>query len=73
MVMEAYMDTPLNGAAYPNMTVEPKAYRFRILNAANDRFWNLQLYKANKTIVACDNRRNTEVTMDPVDRPLQTR
>ena len=27
-------------------TVEPKAYRFRILNAANDRFWNLQLYVA---------------------------
>jgi FtsP/CotA-like multicopper oxidase with cupredoxin domain/transcriptional regulator CtsR len=47
MGMENFMDTPLvNGTAYPNLTVEPKAYRFRILNAANDRFWNLQLYQA---------------------------
>jgi FtsP/CotA-like multicopper oxidase with cupredoxin domain len=44
---EAFMDTPLvNGTAYPYMQVEPKAYRFRILNAANDRFLNLQLYIA---------------------------
>ena len=32
--------------SYPTLTVEPKAYRFRILNAANDRFFNLSLYKA---------------------------
>ena len=44
---EAFMDTPLvNGTVYPTLTVEPKAYRLRILNAANDRFWNLQLYVA---------------------------
>ena len=31
---EAFMDTPIvNGVAYPNLTVEPRAYRFRILNA----------------------------------------
>jgi len=42
---EAFMDTPvINGTAYPYLEVERKAYRFRILNAANDRFWNLQLY-----------------------------
>ena len=35
---------------YPYLDVQPKAYRFRILNAANDRMWNLQLYKAS-TIV----------------------
>ena len=47
MGMEAFMDTPVvNGAAYPTMTLEPKAYRFRILNAANDRFLNLSLYQA---------------------------
>lgn len=47
MGMEAFMDTPVvNGAAYPTVTLEPKAYRFRILNAANDRFFNLSLYKA---------------------------
>jgi FtsP/CotA-like multicopper oxidase with cupredoxin domain len=51
MAMEAFMDTPLvNGAAYPNLTVEPKAYRFRILNAANERFLNLQLYLASSII-----------------------
>jgi FtsP/CotA-like multicopper oxidase with cupredoxin domain len=51
MAMEAFMDTPLvNGAAYPNLTVEPKAYRFRILDAADDRFINLQLYKATPII-----------------------
>ncbi len=44
---EAFMDTPIvNGTAYPYMEVEPKAYRFRVLNAANDRFLNLQLYVA---------------------------
>ncbi|MEO8355401.1 MAG: multicopper oxidase domain-containing protein, partial [Chloroflexota bacterium] len=46
--MEAFNDTPLvNGAAYPTTTVEPKAYRYRILNAANDRFWNLSWYVAD--------------------------
>jgi len=44
---EAFMDTPvINGTAYPTLTVAPKKYRFRILNAAHDRFWNLQLYRA---------------------------
>jgi len=47
---EAFMDTPvINGTAYPKLTVSPKAYRFRILNAAHDRFFNLQLYVADPT------------------------
>ena len=47
MGMESFNDTPVvNGTAYPTLTVEPKAYRFRILNAANDRFMNLSLYQA---------------------------
>ena len=47
---ESFMDTPLvNGTAYPTLTVDPKTYRFRILNAANDRFFNLSLYKADDT------------------------
>ncbi|MHB9116268.1 MAG: multicopper oxidase domain-containing protein, partial [Thermoleophilia bacterium] len=46
--MEAFMDTPtVNGTAYPKTRVEPKAYRLRILNAANDRFWNLSWYVAD--------------------------
>ncbi|SBT48769.1 hypothetical protein [Micromonospora auratinigra] len=50
---EAFMDTPLiNGCAYPTLQVQPKAYRFRILNACNDRALNLQLYHAasNRTM-----------------------
>lgn len=46
-VPEAYGDTPLvNGVAYPYLEVEPRAYRFRILNACADRSLNLQLYRA---------------------------
>ena len=48
---EAFMDTPVvNGTAYPTTTVEPKAYRFRILNAANDRYVNLGLYLADSEV-----------------------
>lgn len=47
MGMEAFMDTPvINGKAYPTKNIDPKPYRFRILNAANDRFFNLSIYKA---------------------------
>ena len=42
---EAFVDTPVvDGIAYPYMNVDPKAYRFRILNGSNDRYWNLQMY-----------------------------
>ena len=47
MGMESFNDTPMvNGKAYPTLTGEPKAYRFRVLNAANDRSFNLSLYQA---------------------------
>jgi FtsP/CotA-like multicopper oxidase with cupredoxin domain len=47
---EGFMDTALvNGTAYPFMNVEPKAYRFRILNGSNDRPLNLQLYVSDLT------------------------
>ncbi len=47
IVPEAFMDTPLvNGTAYPYVQVGRKTYRFRILNASNDRSLNLQLYYA---------------------------
>lgn len=59
MVMESFMDTPLvNGTAYPVMPVQRRAYRFRVLNACNDRFLNLQLYYA-------DPANPTEVKMIP--------
>jgi FtsP/CotA-like multicopper oxidase with cupredoxin domain len=48
--MEAFNDTPIvNGTAYPTTTVDPKSYRFRVLNGANDRFWNLSWYVADPT------------------------
>jgi FtsP/CotA-like multicopper oxidase with cupredoxin domain len=58
--MEQFNDTPIvNGTAYPTTTLEPKSYRFRILNAANDRFWNLQWYVGDPT------------TADPVLGPTE--
>jgi FtsP/CotA-like multicopper oxidase with cupredoxin domain len=48
--MEQFNDTPIvNGTAYPYVDLQPQSYRFRILNAANDRFWNLQWYVADST------------------------
>ncbi len=56
MVPEAFMDTPIvNGAAYPYLPVEPKAYRFRILNACNDRTVNLQMYVAEPLHISITN------------------
>ncbi|MEO7586624.1 MAG: multicopper oxidase domain-containing protein, partial [Arachnia sp.] len=46
--MEQFNDTPIvNGVAYPKVTLEPKSYRMRMLNAANDRFFNFQWYVAD--------------------------
>ncbi|MBJ6750324.1 choice-of-anchor D domain-containing protein [Geomonas anaerohicana] len=48
---EAFLDTMVvNGTAYPKLTVDPKPYRLRILNAAHDRFLNLQLYQADASV-----------------------
>jgi FtsP/CotA-like multicopper oxidase with cupredoxin domain len=63
---EAFLDTPvINGIAYPYLDVQPQAYRFRILNAADDRAWNLQFYVADDTVTSFDGRPNTEVKMVP--------
>ena len=56
---EAYHDTPvINGTAYPTLTVSPKAYRLRILNASNDRYINLGLFKADGSVTAPQLDRN---------------
>ncbi len=53
--MEQFNDTPIvNGTAYPTITLEPKSYRLRILNAANDRFFNFQWYVADPTTASTD-------------------
>jgi FtsP/CotA-like multicopper oxidase with cupredoxin domain len=52
-VPETFVDTPIvNGTAYPKLNVNPTAYRFRILNAANDRYFNLQMYVASPIIAS---------------------
>jgi spore coat protein A len=43
-IPEFFGDTPLvNGAVRPYLDVEPRKYRFRLLNASNARFWNLTI------------------------------
>ncbi len=47
-VPEMFGDTMLvNGTVYPVATVEARRYRFRMLNACQARFLNLQLYVAD--------------------------
>ncbi|GLI39385.1 FG-GAP-like repeat-containing protein [Geobacter hydrogenophilus] len=54
-VPEGFMDTPLvNGTAYPYLDVQPQAYRLRILNAANDRMFNLSFFTADPTLTPFD-------------------
>jgi FtsP/CotA-like multicopper oxidase with cupredoxin domain len=62
--MEQFNDTPVvNGVAYPTLTLEPKTYRFRILSAANDRFFNFQWYIADPT----QGNGLTEVALNPAE------
>jgi spore coat protein A, manganese oxidase len=47
VVAEFFGDTMLvNGLVFPFVTVEQRKYRFRILNACNSRFCNLQIFYA---------------------------
>jgi FtsP/CotA-like multicopper oxidase with cupredoxin domain len=64
---EAFQDTAVvNGVAYPTLTVEPKAYRFLMLNGSNDRFLNVGFYVADPLQVrAGDGAINTEVLAGP--------
>lgn len=73
VVAEMFGDTMLvNGASSPSHAVEPRRYRFRLLNACNARFLNLQLYEAvygagpapyvpNATGIVLDPNTNTPV------------
>jgi spore coat protein A len=50
IVPQFYGDTPVvNGKAWPRLSVEPRKYRFRILNGSNSRFYNLKLFEHNET------------------------
>ncbi|MCU4744134.1 multicopper oxidase [Natronoglomus mannanivorans] len=44
IVPEFYGDVPVvNGKAWPRLSVEPRTYRFRILNGSNCRYYDLEL------------------------------
>lgn len=40
----------VNGTTFPTVTVEPRRYRLRFLNACNARFLSLQLYVADNSL-----------------------
>ena len=62
IIPESFMDTPMvNGTPYPYVKVGRKAYRFRILNACDDRTLNLQIYFAKS---------NTPDAVDASGNPL---
>jgi FtsP/CotA-like multicopper oxidase with cupredoxin domain/fibronectin type 3 domain-containing protein len=66
--MEQFNDTPIvNGTAYPTVTLDPTSYRLRILNAANDRFWNLQWYVGDPSTVDAATGLPTEVALDEAE------
>ncbi len=50
IIAEYFGDTMLcNGTVYPKLTVDPKAYRFMVLNACNARFLNINTFVADAT------------------------
>ncbi len=50
VVPEFYGDTPVvNGKAWPRLSVEPRPYRLRILNASNSRFYRLELVEYDES------------------------
>ena len=54
-VPEFFSDTVVvNGAVSPFLDVQPQAYRFRILNACQARFLNIQLYYADSSGMVAD-------------------
>lgn len=64
--MEQFNDTPIvNGVAYPTMTLQPKTYRMRLLNAANDRFFNFQWYTADPD--PANGNGQSEVRLNPTE------
>jgi len=68
MGMEAFNDTAMvNGTAYPTVTVDPKSYRVRLLNASNDRFFNFSLYQADTSAGALPGQGYTEVALNQAE------
>jgi FtsP/CotA-like multicopper oxidase with cupredoxin domain len=62
---ESWCDTPVvNGVAYPFVEVEPKPYRLRILNGANDRFFTFNLFQADPSGAVIDAAGNVGSSVD---------
>jgi FtsP/CotA-like multicopper oxidase with cupredoxin domain/fibronectin type 3 domain-containing protein len=62
---EGWNDTPIiNGVAYPTMEVDPTTYRFRLLNASNDRVMTFNLFVAKDSATLAD---GTVVTNEVTD------
>ena len=56
IIPEAFGDTALvNGCAYPHLDLPAEPVRFRILSIGNDRWLNLQVYKADPLVVTVTN------------------
>jgi len=50
IVPQFFGDTSVvNGKAWPRLSVDPRKYRFRILNGSNSRFYNLKLFEYDKS------------------------
>ncbi|ARF14345.1 copper oxidase [Sporosarcina ureae] len=47
---EAFENITVNGKVWPYLEVEPRKYRFRILNASNERFYKMNLSNGQKII-----------------------
>src|SRR5262249_5725549 len=46
----------VNGKVWPVLTVEPRKYRFRVLNASNSRFYRLTLVETDRAGAPTGNR-----------------
>jgi spore coat protein A, manganese oxidase len=67
IIAEFFGDTMLcNGSVYPKLTVQPKAYRFMLLNATNARFFNINTFVADAT---ADGITLTAATQFPANLP----
>ena len=57
-VPEFFGDTTvINGTCFPKVSLKPAVYRFRILNGAQARFYNLNLFYANSDGTQADPRK----------------
>ena len=70
VIAEYFGDTVLcNGTVYPKLTVQPKAYRFMLLNATNARFLNLNTFVADTTpdSITLDLNQNSPTYLYPLN------